>query len=92
MRSPLLGVVGVEDLQPAHLAQVTMEIGTAVFIVAVSVGGIGTQLGESLGCGCPAHRGRGYREQREHQLTSITDYIMDSCEAKYVLFPTVLQR
>lgn len=62
MRSPLLGIVGVEHPQPAHLTQVAMEIRTVVFIVTVSSGSVGTQLGEVLGS--PAHLGSGYREYR----------------------------
>ncbi len=48
VRSPLLGVVGVEHLQPAHLTHVAVEIRTVVSIVTVSGGSIGTQLGEIL--------------------------------------------
>ena len=57
MRSPLLGVMGVEHLQPTYVTQVTMKIRTFVFIVAVSGSSVGTQLGEVLGS--PTHWGSG---------------------------------
>lgn len=60
VRSPLLGVLGVEHLQAAHLAQVAVEIRTTVLIETAPAGSIGTQLGEvRVG---PAHWRRSCRE------------------------------
>lgn len=80
VRPPLLEVMGVEHLQPAHLTQVAMEIRTVVFIETVSGGGVGTQLGEVLVS--PAHWGRSCTEHRKQQLllntsSRYTDYITD---------------
>lgn len=58
MRSPLLGIVGVEHPQTAHLTQVAMEICTAVLIVTVSGGGVGTQLADIMVS--PTHWGRSW--------------------------------